>query len=106
MKQLFPPEIIQNSAENFYFRQQTTSKVVYLILLLMLILFLILLPIIKVDITSQNNGVIRSRFDDNIIQSGVYGEVTRAKISENLTVKQGDTILVINTQKTDEQINY
>src|ERR1035437_11132327 len=106
MKQLFPPEIIQNSAENFYFRQNTTSKVVYLILLLIFITLLLLLPIITVDITSQNNGVIRSRYDDNILQSAVYGEVTRAKISENLTVKQGDTILLINTQKTDEQINY
>jgi len=106
MKQLFPPEIIRNSAENFYFRQNTTSKVVYLILLLIFITLLLLLPIITVDITSQNNGVIRSRYDDNILQSAVYGEVTHAWISENLTVKQGDTILVINTQKTDEQINY
>jgi len=106
MKQLFPPEIIQNSAENFYFRQNTTSKVVYLILLLIFITLLLLLPIITVDITSQSNGVIRSRYDDNILQSAVYGEVTRARISENLMVKQGDTILVINTQKTDEQINY
>ena len=106
MKQLFPPEIIQNSAENFYFRQQTTSRVVYLILLLILIIFLVLLPIITIDITSQNNGVVRSRYDDNILQSAVYGEIVTSHLSENVAVKQGDTLIEISTQKTDEQINY
>lgn len=106
MRQLFPPEIIKNSAENYFIKQSTASKAVYLTLLATLLILLLLLPIITVDITTQSNGVIRSRYDDNILQSGVYGEVTRANISENLAVKQGDTLLVINTQKTDEQINY
>ncbi|MCX6238543.1 MAG: HlyD family efflux transporter periplasmic adaptor subunit [Bacteroidia bacterium] len=106
MKQLFPPEIIQNSAENFYFRQQTTSRVVYLILLLILIIFLVLLPTITIDITSQNNGVVRSRYDDNILQSAVYGEIVTSHLSENVAVRQGDTLIEISTQKTDEQINY
>jgi len=106
MKQLFPPEIIQNSAENFYFRQQTTSRVVYNILVLIPITLLLLLPIITVDITSQNNGVIRSKLDDNTLQSAVYGEVIYANILENMTVNQQDTLIIINTQKTDEQINY
>jgi len=106
MRQLFPPEIIKNSAENYFNTQSTASKAVYLMLLATLLIFLLLLPVITVDITTQSNGVIRSRYDDNILQSGVYGEVTLANISENLTVAQGDTLLVINTQKTDEQINY
>lgn len=106
MRQLFPPEIIKNSAENYFIKQRTTSKAIYLILIAVLLMFLLLLPIIMVDITTQSNGVIRSRYDDNILQSGVYGEVTRANISENLAVLQGDTLLIINTQKTDEQINY
>ena len=106
MKQLFPPEIIKNSAENYFVKQRTTSRAVYLILILILIIFILLLPIIMVDITSQSNGVIRSRYDDNILQSAVYGEVIRANISENLAIKQGDTLIVISTQKTDEQINY
>jgi len=50
--------------------------------------------------------VIRSIYDDNIIQSAVYGEVIRADIAENITVRQGDTLIAISTQKTDEQINY
>jgi len=106
MKQLFPVEIIHNSAENFYFRQQTSSRLIYLILLMIVILLLLLLPIITVDITVQNNGIIRSRYDDNILQSAVYGEVIRVNIYDDVTVKQADTLLVISTQKIDEQINY
>jgi len=106
MRQLFPPEIIKNSAENYFIKQHTTSRAVYVILLLILIIFLLLLPIIKVDITAQSNGVIRSTYDDNIIQSAVYGEVIRAVISENVSVRKGDTLIVISTRKTDEQIDY
>lgn len=106
MKQLFPPEIIENSAENYFVRHNTSSRVVYLIFLLILVITFLLLPVITVEITSQSNGVIRSRYDDNIIQSAVYGEVIRAEIAENKIVKQGDTLIVISTQKTEEQINY
>ena len=106
MKQLFPPEIIHNSAETYFTQQQTTSRTVYLILILTLIIFVLLLPLINVDITTQSNGVIRSNLDDNTIQSAVYGEVIRANISENAKVAQGDTLLMISTHKTDEQINF
>ena len=106
MKQLFPSEIIHNSAENYFSQHQTTSKAVYLVLLFILIIIFSLLPIINVDITSQSNGVIRSLYDDNIIQSAVYGEVVHANISENASVNQGDTLIEVSTHKTDEQINY
>ena len=106
MKQLFPSEIIRNSAENYFTQHQTTTRAVYLILVLILLIIFLLLPIINVDITSQSNGVIRSLYDDNVIQSAVYGEVIRANISENIVVVQGDTLIVVSTHKTDEQINY
>ena len=106
MKQLFPSEIIHNSAENYFNQQHTTSRTIYFILIFILIISLLILPIISIDITSQSNGIIRSTYDDNIIQSAVYGEVIKANVSDNTTVKQGDTLLVISTHKTDEQINY
>jgi len=106
MKQLFPPEIIQNSAENYFIQQHTASRAMYLILIVILIIFIVLLPVIKIDITVHGNGVIRSRFDDNLLQSAVSGEVIKADISENISVKQGDTLIVISTLKTDSEINY
>jgi HlyD family secretion protein len=106
MKQLFPPEIIKNSAENYFVKHNTTTRAVYLFFLILLILFLFLLPVITVEITSQSNGVIRSRFDDNVLQSAVYGEVLFANISENMSVRKGDTLVLISSQKAGEQINY
>ncbi len=106
MKQLFPSEIIHNSAENYFTQQHSTSRTVYIIVVLVLITFLLSLPIIKIDITTQSNGVIRSTYEDNIIQSAVYGQVVRSGLTENISVKRGDTLVIISTHKTDEQINY
>ena len=106
MKQLFPSEIIHNSAENYFSRQLSTSKMVYIILIATLVIFLISLPLIKVDITSQSNGLVRSAYEDNLIQSAVYGQVVRSSVNENSIVKPGDTLVVLSTDKTDEQINF
>ena len=106
MKQLFPSEIIHNSAENYFTQQHSSGRTIYIILILVLMIFLFLLPVISVDITSQSSGIVRSIFDDNILQSAVYGEVIRSNVSENTTVIQGDTLIVVSTHKTDEQINY
>ncbi len=106
MKQLFPSEIIHNSAENYFTRQLSTSKMVYIILIATLIIFLISLPLIKVDITSQSNGIVRSSYEDNLTQSAVYGQVVRSSVNENSIVKQGDTLVILSTDKTDEQINF
>jgi membrane fusion protein, peptide pheromone/bacteriocin exporter len=89
MRQLFPQEIIRNSSENYFIKQNTTSKAVYLMLLAILLITMLLLPLITVDIATQSYGAIRSRYDDNILQSGVCGEVTRTNISKNIAVKQG-----------------
>jgi HlyD family secretion protein len=93
MRQLFPQEIIKNSAENYFVSQHATGKVIYLSLVLLLLAIVVLLPIVNVDITTQSSGLIRSRYEDNILQSAVYGEIIRVNISENLAVKQGDTFL-------------
>jgi hypothetical protein len=88
MKQLFPPEIIHDSAEKYFNQQHTASRAVYLILLSALITLIILLPVIKVDITTQGGGVIRSRFDDNIIQSAVQERLIRRSVIISFRLKK------------------
>ena len=92
--------------ENYFIQQHTASRAVYFLLLLLLIIFLGLLPIIKVDITTQSNGIIRSGLEDNVLQSAVYGDIILARITENGDVQKGDTLVVISTRKADEQINH
>jgi multidrug resistance efflux pump len=101
---IFPPEIIEHTVENYFAKQNTKSRLIYLSIIVAILAFLVLLPIIKVDITTQSRGIIRSGFENNQLFSAVYAEVTVAKIEENLFVDKGDTLLVLKTDKIDEQI--
>jgi len=102
---LFPPEIINNSAESYYSKLNISSRIIYLSVLFFITGIIILLPIIKVDISTQSRGVIRSPFENTIIQSPVYGEVVNFRLQENKQVYAGDTLVVLNTDRLNEQIN-
>lgn len=101
---IFPPEIISNSIENHFVKHNTTSKVIYLTVLVVIITSIILLPYISVDITTQARGIIRTPFENNALQTVVYAEVKKVYISENSDVSMGDTLLLLNSDKIDEQI--
>jgi membrane fusion protein, peptide pheromone/bacteriocin exporter len=62
------------------------------------------LPLIYVDISTQSRGIIRSQHENTVIQTAVYGEVVSYRMLENQLVSIGDTLLVLNTEKHDEQI--
>ena len=62
------------------------------------------LPLIYVDISTQSRGIIRSPHENTVIQTAVYGEVVSYRMLENQLVDAGDTLLVLNTDKHDEQI--
>lgn len=104
MPQLFPPEIIESSAENYYARISNQRKTIYWLLLLLIIGILVSLPFIYIDITSQSRGVIRTSVENTVIQPVVYGEVAGYYLSENKPVQTGDTLMVLNTELLEEQI--
>jgi HlyD family secretion protein len=104
MPQLFPPEIIENTVECYHARISTRSKAIYGLILLMILLVFISLPFVYVDISSQSRGVIRSPYENTTIQSGLYGEVVSYRMMENQAVQKGDTLIILNFDKLDEQI--
>lgn len=104
MKKLFPPEIIKNSTQQHFIDQHTSSKFIYFIVVISVLLAFSLLPFIEVDITTQNRGIIRSAYENNQLQAVVNGKIDKISISENKTVAVGDTLIVLNTDKIDEQI--
>lgn len=101
---LFPPEIIEYTAESHFARSTTTSRMVYMVVLAALVLSFASLPFIYVDITTQAQGIIRTPSENNELQAVIYGEVQHVFVSENTIVERGDTILTLNTDKLDEQI--
>lgn len=103
-KQLFPPEILENTVECYHARISTRSKVIYGLILLMILIVFISLPLVYVDISSQSRGVIRSPYENTTIQSALYGEVISYRMLENKTVQKGDTLIILNSDKLNEQI--
>lgn len=69
-----------NNLENLFAKNKTKSTSIYLVVVLGVFLFLVLLPIIKVDISSQSRGNIRSKTDNVPLISIVSGKITWIKV--------------------------
>ncbi|MDR0811305.1 MAG: HlyD family efflux transporter periplasmic adaptor subunit [Paludibacter sp.] len=102
--QLFPPEIINYTAESHFARRNSKVWVVYLAVLLAAAGAVAALPFVYVPVSTQARGVVRTKFENNQIQTAIYGEIIDIRISENLNVRQGDTLLVLNSENIDVQI--
>ena len=102
--QLFPPEIIDFSAESYFNKYNKSTGVIYLGVLLVLLAAIVALPFIKVEVTTQSRGVIKTETENNQLMSMVYGEISGVFISENMKVSRGDTLVIINARKLEEQV--
>lgn len=90
-----------NTLENLVSKNKTRNFSIYLIILLAVIAFLALLPVIKVDISSQSKGVIRSKTDNVPVSAMVSGRIKAIKLKNNACVKKGDTLLKIATENLE-----
>jgi membrane fusion protein, peptide pheromone/bacteriocin exporter len=92
-----------NNLENLIYQNKTKSFSIYLVLVLAVLVCIALLPIIKVDISSQSRGIIRSTTDNVPVTSIVSGRVTWLRLHNNNIVKQGDTLIKISKQSLDTE---
>lgn len=92
-----------NTLENLISKNKTKSISIYLVIILATIIFLVLLPIIKIDISSQSRGMIRSTTDNVPLSSLVNGKVTFVKIKNNQVVHQGDTLVRLTQENLDTE---
>jgi len=92
-----------NTLENLITKNKTKSISIYLVLLLAILVFLVLLPIIKIDISSQSRGLIRSTTDNVPLSSLVNGKVTFVKLKNNQVVHQGDTLVRLTQENLDTE---
>jgi len=86
-----------NTLESLIHKNKTKSISIYLVLVLAVITALFLLPVIKVDISSQSRGIIRSRQDNAPLATIVSGKLIFLHLKNNQKVTQGDTLLKIST---------
>lgn len=87
-----------NTLENLIYKNKTKSISIYLVLVLVIMAMLFLLPVIKVDISSQSRGIIRSKTDNVPVTTIVSGRVTWLKLKNNVAVNKGDTLIKISKE--------
>ncbi len=102
-KQIFPPEIIEYSVESLFYKHDKRSNIIYNIIICSLILFAIATPYIKVEISSQSRGIIRSAIDENPLVTPAAGFIEYLSIGDNTEVKKGDTLIIIESENLDWQ---
>jgi membrane fusion protein, peptide pheromone/bacteriocin exporter len=90
-----------NTLENLSSKNKSKSLSIYLVIVLSLIIFFILLPIIKVDISSQSRGVIRSVTDNVPITTIVSGRVVWLSLKNNAALQKGDTLIKISKENLE-----
>ena len=102
--QLFPPEIIENTAESYLPSVSVRSQSIYIFVLLAIIGAFAATPFVFVDVSVQSNGVIRTAAEKNEIRSLVSGFISSAKVKENTPITQGQTLFVLKTDVLDTKI--
>lgn len=92
-----------NTLENLIAKNKTKSISIYFAVVLGVLVFLALLPIIKVDISSQSRGMVRSTTDNVPLTSLVNGKVTFVNLKNNLVVLKGDTLVQLTLDNLDTE---
>ena len=82
-----------NTLENLVAKNKTKSISIYLVLILAILIFLALLPVIKMDISSQSRDIVRSTTDNVPVTSLVNGKVTFVNLKNNGVIQKGDTLV-------------
>lgn len=90
-----------NTLENLTHQNKTKSFSIYLVIVVALVVFISSLPLVKIDISSQSRGIIRSTTDNVPLTSLVNGKVVSIHLKNNRLVHKGDTLV----QLTQESLN-
>lgn len=88
-----------NTLENLIYKNKTKSISIYFVIVLGIIVLLFLLPVIKLDISSQSRGIIRSKTDNVPITTIVSGRITWLALKNNFAVTKGDTLIKISKEE-------
>ncbi|ELR69057.1 secretion protein HlyD family protein [Fulvivirga imtechensis AK7] len=105
-KKIFPAEILNFTIETQIAKNTVKSQAIYVTLLASLIIAIGLLPIIHIDVSVQNRGIIRPDSEVTQIMSPAQGKIDKLFFNENDMVLAGDTLLTINSSRVFNQLEY
>jgi len=104
MKQVFPKEIIENTAEVHQFKHSNKSKIIYLCILVALVGAFVALPFLRVDVYTSARGIIKPNKDRVVLSVINSGRIIHSSLVNNKKVFQGDTLLIIDNNGIDDRL--
>jgi len=105
-QQLFPKEIIDNSAEANFQKHTVRTKLIYTTIVLFIIGALASLPFISVDVSVRSQGVITSVTERNQLTSLVSGKINKLYIQENEPIKKDEKVAEIASPLIREKLFF
>lgn len=97
--------LFTESSFSYLPRITVRSRIIYLSAILLFIISLVMLPLVKVDISTQSPGIIRSLAEKTEIRPLAAGTVIKSLIKENKNVQAGDTLLVLQANAMEAQLS-
>lgn len=92
-----PQNLMQDCLESYIYKHTTKSQIIYVTVLLAVIACLVALPLINVDVTVKNVGMVRPVNERTELKASVSEWVDSVYVREGARLQQGDTILRLRT---------
>ncbi|TCO08346.1 HlyD family secretion protein [Natronoflexus pectinivorans] len=103
---LFPPEIIEFTTEEHFSENNKSFSLIYIGLIVAIVTAFLLLPVIKITVSTQARDIVRSVSENVNVLTSIYGQVRYSNITEGKSISKGDTLLVLRSDRIDEQIRH
>lgn len=104
--QLFPNEIIENSAEKNFATHSVQTHLIYSVTVLFIIGGISALPFIKTDVSVKSQGIIQPSTERNKLVSLVSGKIKELHIKDNTAVRKGQEVARISAPRINEKLLF
>ncbi|SMO51436.1 HlyD family secretion protein [Fodinibius sediminis] len=104
--EIFPSEIIDNSAEENFRKHTVETEVIYSTTILLILAAIAALPFLFVEVSVHSGGIITSVTERNQLTSPVTGKVKHLYIHENQSVARGEQVAEIASPILQEKLKY
>jgi len=101
---IFPDIVINQSVEVFAKEKSITGEVIYWTVLLSIIISIVGIAYIDIDVSVNSSGVIKPEENHTIILATANGYVENLRLSQNLRIEKGDTLLTIRARQITAEL--
>ena len=103
-RHLYPIDQVEDSIEQHLSRHSRRSQAIYVAVLVLLVAGLTALPLVRVGVSVQSNGIIRPLTEKHEVNVGATGFAAEIRVRENQAVRRGDVLLVLRAAPLDERL--